>query len=226
MHLKMMHLKKDTSTNNMTENVNPAGQLFVLAAPSGAGKSSLVKALKHHDPGIVACISHTTRAPRGQEINGKEYHFVSQVAFDDMITNQLFVEWAQVHGKCYGTSKKSVHTTMQTGADVLLEIDFQGALQIKKIFPDAHLIFILPPSWDDLKQRLHGRGEDTPETIAQRLHNAAFEMQQAKVFEFIIVNADFDIALQDLKSIVRSQRLRCAAQMQQQQGVFAALNLC
>src|SRR5665213_1048959 len=133
------------------------GNLFVVAAPSGAGKSSLVKALMELGARVQPSVSHTTRAPRGQEKHGREYFFVSQPEFDAMILGSAFVEWANVHGFRYGTSKKAIEERIAQGADVILEIDFQGALQIKKAFANAVLIFILPPSWDELRSRLGGR---------------------------------------------------------------------
>ena len=134
------------------------GNLFVVAAPSGAGKSSLVKALLELDSHLGVSVSHTTRAPRGQEQDGREYHFVDPAAFQAMIDRGEFFEWAEVHGNRYGTSRTGIEARLMAGEDVVLEIDFQGALQIKKIFPHAVLIFILPPSWQELEQRLQRRG--------------------------------------------------------------------
>ena len=133
------------------------GNLFVVAAPSGAGKSSLVKALQELDSQVHSSISHTTRAPRGQEKHGREYFFASESEFDSMVASNAFVEWANVHGRRYGTSKKAIEERISQGNDVILEIDFQGALQIKEVFANAVLIFILPPSWDELRSRLERR---------------------------------------------------------------------
>ena len=135
------------------------GNLVVVAAPSGAGKSSLVKALMEIDARIQPAVSHTTRAPRGQEKHGREYHFIPPQEFDDMVQRDSFLEWAHVHGQRYGTSRQAIEERMAQGADVILEIDFQGALNIKRIFSNAILIFILPPSWDELRARLERRGE-------------------------------------------------------------------
>jgi guanylate kinase len=201
------------------------GNLFVVAAPSGAGKSSLVNALLELDSHLVLSISHTTRAPRGQEQAGREYHFIDEAAFRAMVTRGEFLEWAQVHGHLYGTSKSEIESRIGGGQDVVLEIDWQGALQIKQLFPNAVLIFILPPSWDELKQRLTRRGEDRTEAIAQRLSNARIEVAQARHFDFVIINGLFETALFDLKAIVHSQRLRYAAQRRGKPAVFAALNL-
>src|SRR5438477_5818880 len=145
------------------------GNLFVVAAPSGAGKSSLVKSLLEIDSHLVVSISHTTRKPRGQEQDGREYHFIDEASFRQMIAAGDFVEWAEVHGHLYGTSRAAIEQRVAVGQDVMLEIDWQGALQIKQLFPNAVLIFILPPSYDELAQRLNRRGEDHPEVIAQRL---------------------------------------------------------
>jgi guanylate kinase len=201
------------------------GNLFCVAAPSGAGKSSLVKALLEIDSRLAVSVSHTTRAPRGQEVHGREYWFVDEPAFRAMIGRNEFFEWAQVHGKLYGTSRKAVEERLVRGDDVVLEIDWQGALQIKQLFAHAVLIFILPPSWEELEQRLRRRGEDLPATIAQRLANAREEVAQARHFDFVIINALFESALFDLKTVVHSQRLRYAAQRRARSLVFASLGL-
>ena len=201
------------------------GNLFVVAAPSGAGKSSLVKALLELDSHLGVSVSHTTRRPRGQEQDGREYHFVAPEAFQAMIDGAEFLEWAEVHGNRYGTSRTGIETRLQAGEDVVLEIDYQGALQIKRIFPNAVLIFILPPSWQELEQRLKRRGEDQPEVIALRMENARHEVAQAQHFDFVIINALFETALFDLKTVVHSQRLKYVAQRRAKSQVFGALGL-
>jgi guanylate kinase len=201
------------------------GNLFVVAAPSGAGKSSLVKALLELDSHLVVSVSHTTRQPRGQEQQGREYHFVEPKTFEQMVARGEFLEWAEVHGHLYGTSKAAVELRVASGEDVMLEIDWQGALQIKKLFPNAILIFVLPPSWDELLQRLHRRGEDGSDVIEKRMANARTEVAQARHFDFVIINALFETALFDLKAIVHSQRLKYAALRRSKPAVFAALNL-
>jgi guanylate kinase len=201
------------------------GNLFVVAAPSGAGKSSLVKALLELDSHLVVSVSHTTRAPRGQEQPGREYHFIDEPTFRAKINHGDFFEWAEVHGNLYGTSREAIEQRIAGGQDVVLEIDWQGALQIKRLFPNAVLIFILPPSFDELLQRLQRRGEDRPEVIAQRVSNARLEVAQARHFDFVIINALFETALFDLKAIVHSQRLKYAALLRSRPAVFAALNL-
>ena len=201
------------------------GNLFVVAAPSGAGKSSLVKALLELDSQVQPSVSHTTRPPRGQEKHGREYFFVSDEEFDRMVLADAFVEWAHVHSRRYGTSKKMIEDRVAQGADVILEIDFQGALQIKRIFTNAVLVFILPPSWDELRSRLERRGEDTPEVIELRLRNAAEEMAKAPEFDFVIINELFERALFDLKAIVHAQRLKYSAQRRARAATFQALNI-
>jgi guanylate kinase len=201
------------------------GNLYVVAAPSGAGKSSLVKALLELDSRLQPSVSHTTRAPRGQEKHGREYFFVSEPEFDAMVTTDAFVEWAHVHSHRYGTSKKAIEDRMAQGADVILEIDFQGAVQIKNVFANAICIFILPPSWEELRSRLERRGEDTPEVIDVRMKNAQQEVAQVGKFDFVIINELFDRALFDLKAIVHSQRLKVSAQRRARADTFQALNI-
>jgi guanylate kinase len=204
---------------------NYPGNLFVVAAPSGAGKSSLVKALMQLDSRVQPSISHTTRKPRGQEKDGREYFFVSAEAFQELIDEDSFLEWASVHDHLYGTSKKTIQERIALGGDVILEIDFQGAVQIKKLFDNAVLIFILPPSLEELKARLERRGEDTAEVIEVRLQNAEKEMKQAKAFDFVIINEMFETALFDLKTIVHSQRLKFEAQRRARSDIFSALQI-
>ena len=201
------------------------GNLFVVAAPSGAGKSSLVKSLLELDSHLVVSISHTTRKPRGQEQDGREYHFIDEVRFRQMAAAGDFFEWAEVHGNLYGTSRAGVEEMVAGGQDVVLEIDWQGALQIKALFPNAVLIFILPPSFEELAMRLNRRGEDRPDVIVQRLVNARHEVAQAKHFDFVIINGLFEIALFDLKTVVHSQRLKYTSQLRSKPMVFKALDL-
>jgi guanylate kinase len=201
------------------------GNLYAVAAPSGTGKSSLVKALLELDSHLALSISHTTRKPRGQDQQGREYHFVDDRTFRAMIERGEFVEWAEVHEHLYGTSRESIEERITGGNDVLLEIDWQGALQIKRLYPNAVLIFILPPSWDELQLRLERRGEDDGEVIAKRMENARLEVGKASQFDFVIINALFETALFDLKAIVHSQRLKYAALRRARPAIFAALGL-
>ncbi|PIG07872.1 guanylate kinase [Comamonas sp. 26] len=209
----------------MPQTMEHPGNLFVVSAPSGAGKSSLVRALREFDARVYPSVSHTTRAPRGQEKHGREYYFVSDAEFDAMAANNGFVEWANVHSRRYGTAKKSLEERIQVGTDVLLEIDYQGALQVKNAFPNAVLIFILPPSWDELRARLENRGEDAPEVIELRLRNAEEEMAQVAKFDFVIINELFESALFDLKAIIHAQRLKYAAQRRLRAETFESLNI-
>lgn len=201
------------------------GNLFVVAAPSGAGKSSLVGSLLQVDSHLVVAISHTTREPRGQEQHSREYHFTDAEHFRAMVDRGEFLEWAEVHGHLYGTSRSAVEARITGGHDVVLEIDWQGALQIKRLFPEAVLIFVLPPSWEELLQRLNRRGEDRPEVIETRMANARIEVAQARHFDFVIINALFETALFDLKAIVHSQRLKYSSLQRSRPAVFEALSL-
>ncbi len=218
-------MNQNVTSAAATEAADLPGNLFVVAAPSGAGKSSLVKALLELDSHLMVSVSHTTRAPRGQEQDGREYWFVGKDQFQSMIEAGDFFEWAEVHGNRYGTSRGAVEARLKSGEDVVLEIDYQGALQIKALFPSAVLIFILPPSWEELRQRLCRRGEDAPEVIEQRMVNARIEVAQAQHFDYIVVNALFETALFDLKTIVHAQRLKYAAQRRSRPAVFGALQL-
>jgi len=174
---------------------------------------------------VQPSVSHTTRAPRGQEKHGREYFFASEQEFDALVAANGFVEWANVHGRRYGTSRRAIEERVAQGADVVLEIDYQGALQIKQAFVNAVLIFILPPSWDELRSRLERRGEDAAEVIDMRLKNAAQEMAEACKFDFVIINEVFERALFDLKTIVHAQRLKYAAQRRARAETFESLNI-
>lgn len=201
------------------------GNLFVVAAPSGAGKSSLVNALMEVDAGLSHSVSHTTRAPRGQEMHGREYYFVSNAQFDQMVLQGAFLEWANVHGNRYGTSKQAIEERIAQGSDIILEIDYQGAIQVKQIFQNAILVFILPPSWSELKSRLQRRGEDSHDVIDMRVQNAAKEVAHVKEFDFVIINERFELALFDLKSIVHAQRLKYSAQRRAKADTFSNLQI-
>ncbi len=201
------------------------GNLYVVSAPSGAGKSSLVNALMELDALVRPSISHTTRVPRGQEMDGREYHFTTVETFDAMVAADAFVEWANVHGNRYGTSRRAIEERVAQGGDVILEIDYQGAEQIKRAFANAVLVFVLPPSWEELRARLLRRGEDNADIIDKRLANAAQEMDQVEKFDFGIINEVFERALFDLKTIVHAQRLKVAAQRRARADTFKSLRL-
>ncbi len=184
-----------------------SGNIFIVAAPSGAGKSSLVNAVLAEDSGLQLSVSHTTRSPRPGEADGREYHFVDRPTFDRLHGQGRFLECAEVHGNRYGTSRDWLQQALEAGRDILLEIDWQGAGQVRKVFPGAVGIFVLPPSLTELERRLRSRGKDSEATIAERMINARDEIGHAGEFEYVIINNDFDEARQDLSAIIRSTRL-------------------
>ena len=196
------------------------GVLYIVSAPSGAGKTSLVKALLKTDPAIRLSVSYTTRAPRPGETDGRDYHFVSRERFEAMLAEGEFLEHAKVYGNFYGTSKGVIARDLDAGRDILLEIDWQGAAQVKAHFPQSASIFILPPSFNALRTRLNGRGQDSAEVIERRLAAAAHDVAHAGAFDYIIVNDDFDHALQDLVAITRSIRLEAARQLDRYAALF------
>ncbi len=200
-----------------------SGNLYVVAAPSGAGKTTLVRLLLERQGDIRLSVSYTTRAPRPGEENGRAYHFVDVPAFQAMIDRGDFVEWAEVHGNYYGTSRTWIEARMAEGQDVLLEIDWQGARQVRGIFPEAIGIFVLPPSEDELARRLTGRGTDSAEVIARRLAAARAEMRHVGEFDYVIINDKLEQALEDLCSVVRASRLRLAVQRARHSSLFDRL---
>jgi guanylate kinase len=200
-----------------------AGHLYMITAPSGAGKTTLVRLLLENDPGIRLSVSYTTRAPRHGETDGCEYHFVTIPDFLGKVADGDFLEWAEVHGNYYGTSKSWIEAEVGAGRDVLLEIDWQGAQQVRKLFPGAIGVFVLPPSLDELASRLSGRGTDAVEIIARRLAAARDEMRHVGEFDYVIINDDLQQALADLLSVVCASRLRYAAQCESHPVLFATL---
>ncbi|WP_426702027.1 guanylate kinase [Rhodanobacter sp. Col0626] len=199
------------------------GTLFVVAAPSGAGKSTLVNALLEREPAISLSVSHTTRPPRVGETYGRHYYFVERAGFEREIAEGIFLEHAEVHGNLYGTSRTTVQELLTQGRDVLLEIDWQGAQQIRLSKPDCVSVFILPPSRVELERRLRGRGSDSAEVIDRRLRNSRGEIAHAHEFDYILVNDAFDVALADLQAIVRAVRLRSALQWQRHEVLIDEL---
>ncbi|BDU18681.1 guanylate kinase [Dyella sp. GSA-30] len=197
--------------------------LFIVAAPSGAGKSTLVNALLEREPAISLSVSHTTRPPRTGEEYGRHYYFVERSEFEREIEEGIFLEHAEVHGNLYGTSRKTVSGLLAQGKDVLLEIDWQGAQQVRKTKADCVSIFILPPSRHELERRLRGRGSDSAEVIERRLHNSREEIAHAHEFDYIIVNDRFEDALGDLQAIVRAVRLRSELQWRRHESLIAEL---
>ena len=196
------------------------GLLFIVCAPSGAGKSSLVEALLKDDTTLTLSVSYTTRAPRPGEQHGREYFFVDEPAFLAMLERGEFLESALVHGNRYGTSHQVIRDTLARGGDLLLEIDWQGAQQVRRLIEGAIGIFILPPSLEELERRLRRRGKDSEEVIRQRLANSQEEMQHAVEFEYAIINKDFDIAWRDLAAVIRAERARCARQLERHPEIF------
>jgi guanylate kinase len=190
-----------------------SGSLFIVCAPSGAGKTTLVAELLKVDPGIRLSISYTTRKPRAGEADGEDYHFIDAQKFHEMAAAGAFLESALVHGNYYGTSQPWIDAQRAAGADILLEIDWQGAAQVRKMIPDAIGIFILPPSFEDLMSRLNTRAQDPPDVIARRISAAREEISHVSEFKYVIINDKFDEAVQDLVSIVRARRLLAENQL-------------
>lgn len=184
------------------------GNLFIITAPSGAGKTSLVRALLAADSQIQLSVSYTTRKPRPGEVDGVDYHFVDEAQFLHMLGDSDFLESAEVHGARYGTSQTRVDTALEAGTDVVLEIDWQGAAQVRFLYPQAVSVFILPPSMEALQQRLTNRGQDSGEVIARRFAAAREEMSHVGEFDYVTINDKFEEALEDLQAIVRTQRLK------------------
>lgn len=201
------------------------GNLFTISAPSGAGKTSLVNALVRELEQVRVSVSHTTRAQRPGERDGVDYHFVDHPTFDRMLVDSAFLEYAEVFGNKYGTSQQWVEATLASGIDVILEIDWQGAAQIRRLLPDTTAVFVLPPSLETLRARLTGRGQDDQEVIRKRLDGAVQEMSHYPEADYMIVNDRFDTALEELKSVVRAQRLRLARQEVRHAGLLREL-LC
>lgn len=199
------------------------GNLFILSAPSGAGKSSLINALLKKHADMKVSVSHTTRAKRPGEENGVHYHFVSTDEFKVLIAKDDFFEWAQVFDNYYGTSKQAIESQLDAGIDVFLDIDWQGAQQVRKIMPSVQTIFILPPSKAELEQRLNNRGQDSQEIIAGRMAQAQSETSHYNEYDFVIVNDDFDTALTDIETIVMAQRLTLKMQSVRHQSLLNSL---
>tara|TARA_B110000046_G_C12975411_1_gene390867 strand:- start:81 stop:701 length:621 start_codon:yes stop_codon:yes gene_type:complete len=199
------------------------GNLFILSAPSGAGKSSLITALLKKHADMKVSVSHTTRDPRPGEENAVHYHFVSADEFKALIAKDDFFEWAQVFDNYYGTSKQAIESQLDAGIDVFLDIDWQGAQQVREIMPSVQTIFILPPSKEELEQRLNNRGQDSAEVIAGRMAQAQSETSHYNEYDFVIVNDDFDTALSDIETIVMAQRLTLKAQQNRHQNLLSSL---
>ncbi|WP_405598647.1 MULTISPECIES: guanylate kinase [unclassified Pseudoalteromonas] len=199
------------------------GNLFILSAPSGAGKSSLINALLKKHADMKVSVSHTTRSPRPGEEDGVHYHFVAADEFKALIEKNDFFEWAQVFDNYYGTSKQAIESQLNAGIDVFLDIDWQGAQQVRKIMPSVQTIFILPPSKKELEQRLNNRGQDSADVIASRMAKAQSETSHYNEYDFVIVNDDFESALADIEIIVMAQRLTLKVQKNRHQVLLNSL---
>ncbi len=199
------------------------GNLFIITAASGAGKTSLIKALLAKDEHLKLSVSHTTRNPRPSEVDGVDYHFVDDATFLEILGEAQFLESAEVHDARYGTSQSAVEAPLQAGYDIILEIDWQGAEQVRRLYPHAVSIFVLPPSIEALERRLNGRGQDSAEVIAKRVAAARTEMRHVGEFDYVTINDDFDVALQDISAIIRAQRLACSVQLQRYASLIQTL---
>lgn len=199
------------------------GNIFVVTAPSGAGKTTLVLALLAAEPQVQLSVSYTTRAPRPGEVEGKDYHFVNREKFLEMVNHGDFLEHAEVHGNLYGTSQSWINEAVAGGRDLLLEIDWQGAEQVRRHFPDAIGIFILPPSTEVLERRLRKRGTDSETAITRRLQDAREEIAHVEAFDYVIINEFIDEAVRDIVSIVRAERVKLVRQVQTHGEVIAEL---
>jgi len=199
------------------------GLLYMISAPSGAGKTSLVRRLLKATPDLALSISHTTRPMRPGERDGVDYHFVSREKFEDMVAAGAFLEHARVFDNFYGTSKHGLHEQLNQGADVLLEIDWQGARQVRAAFPEAVGVFVLPPSREALEERLRGRGQDSDEVIARRMEQAVAEMSHYYEYDYLVINDDFERALADMQAIVRARRLYRPLQTARRRAILEAL---
>ncbi len=199
------------------------GTLYIISAPSGAGKTTLVQRLLQSLDDVAVSVSHTTRAQREGEVDGVDYHFVDEARFNEMVENDEFLESARVFGNCYGTSRQSIQQPLQQGTDVVLEIDWQGARQIRRLMSGCNSIFILPPSVEALRQRLTGRGQDSDEVIEKRMREAVSEMSHYAEFDYIVINNDLDTATRDLMSIFLCHRQRLDCQRKKHADLLAAL---
>ena len=208
MSSKVTELQTATDVNNAPTR----GTLFVVSSPSGGGKGTLVRGVLEVVDNLSYSVSYTTRAPRANEVNGREYFFVDVPTFEEMVAGGEFLEWACVHGNFYGTSKRQIAENTAAGIDMILEVDVQGAASVRKLLMDSVSVFILPPSFEVLKQRLCARGTDTPENLELRLRNAPEELSQGLLFDYVIINDEIERAVNLLASIIYAERARCVRQ--------------
>lgn len=193
---------------NLCKRQQKKGKVIVISAPSGSGKTTICKHLLKFNPQLVFSVSYTTRPPRQGEVNGKDYFFVSEKKFIKMIKQKKFLEWAKVYNNYYGTSKQQVLKTINSGRDILLDIDVQGGKNIKKIFPDGIFIFVLPPSWKELKQRITLRGKDSPDEIKKRLKNVNKELKYIKYYDYVVINDDLEKTVQTINQIITANKYK------------------
>src|SRR6185503_8891833 len=202
----------EVQTVRTINTAHPRGTLFVVSSPSGGGKGTIIEHVLDRVQNLSYSVSYTTRAPRSKEVDGREYFFVSRDTFNEMVAAGEFLEWACVHGNLYGTAKSQVIEETNAGADIILEVDVQGAASVRRLLMDSVSIFILPPSYEVLKQRLITRGTDSPEELAVRLRNAPDELKQYSAFDYVIINDEIDRAAAQLASIIYAERARCMRQ--------------
>jgi len=216
--------ESQSTTESSAKTTESRGILFVVSSPSGGGKGTLIQRVLKKIPDLSYSVSFTTRAPRSGEVNGREYFFVSQEQFEQMAAANEFLEWANVHGKLYGTSSKQVLQEISEGRDLMLEVDVQGAASVRSLVPDSVSVFILPPSFEILKQRLEARGTDSPEELELRLRNAPVELSDYSAFQYMILNDNMDQAAEQLAAIVYAERARLVRQEAEVRNVVQAFN--
>ena len=212
-------------TTLATETNEGSGILFVVSSPSGGGKGTLIQRVLKQVPNLSYSVSFTTRAPRNGEVNGREYFFITPEPFEEMVAANEFLEWAHVHSKLYGTSRQQVTREIAEGRDIILEVDVQGAASVRALMADSVSIFILPPSFEVLKQRLEARGTDSPEELDLRLRNAPMELKDYSAFQYVILNDDLDRAANQMTAIVHAERARLSRQEAKVKRVVEAFSL-
>jgi guanylate kinase len=216
--------ESQSTTESTAKTTQSRGILFVVSSPSGGGKGTLIQRVLKKIPNLSYSVSFTTRAPRNGEVDGREYFFVTQEKFEQMAADNEFLEWANVHGKLYGTSSKQVFREISAGRDIILEVDVQGAASVRSLVPDSVSVFILPPSFEVLKQRLEARGTDSPEELELRLRNAPVELNDYSAFQYMILNDNLNQAADQLAAIVYAERARLVRQEAEVRNVVQAFN--